>query len=386
MFDKVINWVASNISRGDAHTLPNIGTLQSRPTSSNQSTSNNHHVSHTIRPGAQNTQFVNAANAAFTNMTKLSISFPLEHVSGAKERSEFIRSAPGISHPNRLRANGIYPVDYYGHPGQHDNFATGSDGRLRRHPNTGYASRERILATGESVWLDFDHDVICDASKKAIVEDFAGFHLDPQSRIQSFRVGNETIPPTELRHQEVYSLGDGKWMAPQNSGQLSDSVCACRWMLRLEGEAVATQLSSEDLLTEAKILSGDAQGVLEQLHEEFKTGKKPCIIEYSDGEGRHCVIDAIERDGDKWLITMRDPYHASYLKMRVSSDEFLPDRARQPTKSSSVNVKVHFPLTQAQRENLVQRQVLTSKTAEELANEVMMLRKQLEQSQSARWH
>lgn len=217
-------------------------------------------------------------------------------------------------------------------------FVAGPDGKVRRFPvDDGVADRRFIRdSDGMPEWigksLAKQLHIIYDAPRDKIRQTLAEYEVDPEKATMTFKVGDRSVQSI-VGHATVFPLSDGKYMIPQP--EFRDCTYACEEMLLAEGksvEEVTEQVREfksvgnlrqmEEICASLKRRSGRRPEMLKgndmTTADSLKTLKKhiaqhgPCIL---DGGGHVRILDNIEGSGSKHILTVRDPFSASFLKI-----------------------------------------------------------------------
>jgi hypothetical protein len=176
-------------------------------------------------------------------------------------------------------------------------------------------------------------DVIYDAHRDAIHQTHAECRVNPSAATVEFKVNGQSVQSISGTHA-VYPLPAGKWMVPQP--EFRDCTFACEEMLLAEGKPahqVSEQMRNfssqgnrrtlddqcQSLQARSgrtpKVVKGDGISSAASRKELQSSIAKygPCILNMN---GHARILDSIEEGADGHLLTLRDPFSASFLKIK----------------------------------------------------------------------
>ena len=235
---------------------------------------------------------------------------------------------------------------------RNNTFVEGPDGKIRRFP-VDEGSSDLIESEPdrplETIGRTFRKQIafIYDAPRAAIHETLAEYAIDPEAGTMVFKVGGEAVQSINGRFG-VYPLPDGKWMVPQI--EFRGCTHACEEMLLAEGKPAAqvqkqmkdfgglgettgrpsltarssaTRRNQEEQISSLKKRAGRTPIVVtgKEIGSTASIGKLktalaengPCILGM---HGHVRILDQIEESAEGTVFTLRDPFSASFLKVK----------------------------------------------------------------------
>ncbi len=203
-------------------------------------------------------------------------------------------------------------------------------------------------------------DLMYDAHSDSILERKAGYVMDAQCATVWFEVDGKPVSSI-CEYPLAYALPDGSWMIPQP--ELRACTYACEEMLLAEGKSKAEVLEQfsdpcsklrpgrgsafsrrepDDVCDSLEQRSGCKPVVIEgdgltsqDVIQNLKAGLAahgPCIFEVNDHAR---ILDAIEETADGLLLTVRDPFSATVLKIKPHETFWTRRMEGDPTATKS---------------------------------------------------
>ncbi|MCA8003521.1 hypothetical protein, partial [Burkholderia metallica] len=240
--------------------------------------------------------------------------------------------------------------------GAYDVFVSGPDGKVRRFPVDGgtnysvYGGRDDRIPESIGRTFSMQTHVIYDAHRDEIHQAIAEYWVNPSSATMEFKVNGLSVQSISSTHA-IYPLPGGKWMVPQP--KFRDCTFACEEMLLAEGKP-AHQVSEQ---TRNFRSHGYRRTLDEQCQSlQARSGCTPMVVKgdgissaaslkelqssiakYGPGildmNGHARIIDSIEEGEDGHLLTMRDPFSASFLKIKNHESFWVNQMDTQKTTS-----------------------------------------------------